>query len=398
MQQKTSNKQFEKYGTVYEQPLNTADAGLFSGNYRDTARDTIHQLYRYDCEVCIEMQSGKANLLIGDIPEKDQLESFAIHHFVKLRPETYFSIIPLTPTISYRLIYASGHTPSVETLHPAYHYQRIMPNIQIREILGYYYSVRIAGYHFKGEKHDYLELTYVDRGCMLTEVDGQTFELKEKDLIIYGPEQFHTQKTPLGQSCSYMTIIFYMESLNPSSEELPYNLLLNKVFHYDKKIYNLIQAFVHESHTGLPYHCSLQLCLLLEIIIRLFQYNYVEKEEPHLISNSRQHYQDELLEKILSYIDDSIYEPLTVAEICQKFSVSRSFIQILFKENLNQTPKKYIIDLKLEKSCQMIRENKYTISEIALMLGFNSIHYFSRAFTKKYNLAPSEYSKQIFSL
>ena len=88
---------------------------------------------------------------------------------------------------------------------------------------------------------------------------------------------------------------------------------------------------------------------------------------------------------------------MTVAEICQKFSLSRSSLQILFKENLQQTPKRYISELKLEKSCQLIREGKYTISEIALMLGFNSIHYFSRAFTQKYNIAPSEYAKQIFN-
>ena len=51
--------------------------------------------------------------------------------------------------------------------------------------------------------------------------------------------------------------------------------------------------------------------------------------------------------------------------------------------------------MKLEKSRQLIHEQKYSISEISLMLGFNSIHYFSRAFTPKYNIAPSEYSKQM---
>ena len=76
--------------------------------------------------------------------------------------------------------------------------------------------------------------------------------------------------------------------------------------------------------------------------------------------------------------------------------LSRSSLQILFNENLNQTPKKYINELKLEKSRQLISEGRYTISEIALMLGFNSIHYFSRAFTQKYNMAPTEYSKTIF--
>ena len=87
---------------------------------------------------------------------------------------------------------------------------------------------------------------------------------------------------------------------------------------------------------------------------------------------------------------------MTIAELCQKFSMSRSSLQILFKENMDISPKKYINEMKLEKSRQMICENKYTISEIALMLGFNSIHYFSRAFTQKYHMAPSEYSKTLY--
>ena len=133
------------------------------------------------------------------------------------------------------------------------------------------------------------------------------------------------------------------------------------------------------------------------MIIRLLQSEFIKEEhDKKPLTDARQHYHDEQLEKILKYIDDTLYEPITVGEICQKFSMSRSSLQILFNENLNQTPKKYINELKLEKSRQMIGEGRYTISEIALMLGFNSIHYFSRAFTQKYNMAPTEYAKTIF--
>jgi AraC-like DNA-binding protein len=51
--------------------------------------------------------------------------------------------------------------------------------------------------------------------------------------------------------------------------------------------------------------------------------------------------------------------------------------------------------MKLEKSCQMLRQNKYTVSEISLKLGYSSIHYFSNAFTQKYHIPPSEYAKRM---
>lgn len=140
------------------------------------------------------------------------------------------------------------------------------------------------------------------------------------------------------------------------------------------------------------------LCLLQEIIIRLLQSDYIppETKEETLLSEVRQNQHDELLDKVLAYIDDTICEPITIGEICEKFSVSRSTLQFLFNENLHQTPRKYISNLKMEKSRQLINEDRYTFSEIALMMGFNSIHYFSRAFTAKYKMTPTEYAKTLF--
>ena len=396
MQLKTSSLEFEKFGSVYEQPIVPDHCGMISRDWHLIARRSISQLYHFDCEVCLEMQSGMAALLVGDAPDAGALQVFAVHRLVKINPGVYFSLVAVTSNITCRLITTADYKYSLETLSPPYMFERILPRIRISEILGYYYSIRNSGYHFKGEKHNYFELTYVDRGTLFTEVEGKRYELKEKELMIYGPGQFHTQDIPEGHSCSYVTIIFDMETIIYDTESSHYELLLNKVFGYDKKIYTLIKTFVTESTSQIPYMNSLVLCLLQETVIRLLQSEFIGKKNDRPVTGARQHYQDELLEKILAYIDETIYEPLTIAELCQKFSMSRSSLQILFKENMDISPKKYINEMKLEKSRQMICENKYTISEIALMLGFNSIHYFSRAFTQKYHMAPSEYSKTLY--
>ena len=396
MQLKTSSLEFEKFGSVYEQPVVPDHNDMISREWHLIARRSVSQLYHFDCEVFLEMQSGMAALVVGDAPEADQLQAFAVHRLVRLNPGVYFSLVAVTSHITCRLSTTNDYTYTLETLSPPYLFERILPRIRISEILGYYYSIRNAGYHFKGEKHNYFELTYVDRGTLFTTVEGKRYELKEKELMIYGPGQFHTQDIPEGCSCSYVTIIFDMETVVYDEESTHYELLLNKVFGYDKKIYTLIKTFVTESTSQIPYMNSLMLCLLQETIIRLLQSEFIGKKNDRPVTGARQHYQDELLEKILAYIDETIYEPLSIAELCQKFSMSRSSLQILFKENMDISPKKYINEMKLEKSRQMICENKYTISEIALMLGFNSIHYFSRAFTQKYHMAPSEYSKTLY--
>lgn len=396
MQLKTSMKEFEPYGSVYTQTLDTIGPNLISRINTLTPRDSIRQFLRFDCPVYLEVQSGIASIVVSHHDDPSALMTFAVHRKVALKPGVYFALVAISELVSCKLITSADFQMEAWDLTTPHFYNRVQTGLRINEISGYYYNVRNSGYSFQGEKHNYYELTFVDRGTLLTEIEGESYTLQEKDLLFYGPGQFHTQAIPNGQSCSYVTIIFSMDNTILHQLNAENALLLNRVFHYNKKVYDLVKSFVQESAGQAPYLNSLMICLLEQIVIRLLQSSFLPQKEERPVSGSRQHYQDRLLEKILSYIEESICEPLTIAEICQHFSISRTSLQLLFKENLNQTPKKYISDLKLEKSCQLIRENKYTISKIALMLGFNSIHYFSRSFTQKYHLAPSEYSKQMF--
>lgn len=403
MQHKTSSKEFEDFGNVYEAPINMNENNMISIEQYIPAKRYADVLLYFNEEVCIELQSGLAVMLVSFTPDVKDIKLFAVHRFIKLKPNIYFNIMSVSPNSSYKIITHANYKFSSHTLEPPYKFNRILPTIHINEILGYYYSIRNSGYRFKGERHNYYELTFIDRGSLITEVEGKTYTLNEKDILIYTPGQFHTQSIEKGSSCSYVTIIFDMKIFVENNTANNDEFINNRIFGYDKKIYNLINSFVQESSTQIPYMNSLMLCLLQEIIIRLLQLpflkniNSTEKNDKPA-SPVHKHYQDELLEKILDFINDSIYEPITIFEICQKFSLSRSSLQILFKENMDTTPKKYIINMKLEKSCQMIREEKYTISNIALLLGFNSIHYFSRAFTQKYSISPSEYAKQMLKI
>ena len=104
--------------------------------------------------------------------------------------------------------------------------------------------------------------------------------------------------------------------------------------------------------------------------------------------------QNDLLSEILAYMNKRLTEPLTIEDICHEFFISRSSLQALFKTHLNTSPKNYLLNIKLQKSKELIRENQYTISEIAYRLGFSSIHYFSRLFKKYFNTTPSDYARK----
>ena len=395
MQNETASEAFSSYGCVYKRMSAEKRNSLICHPLLTRAHSTVSQFLYFGCDAYIELQDGTGILLVSDDPTTGKILEFGLNHRVQIRPNVFFSFVSITPELSVN-IYADGNYPQeILTLNTPYEYHPVLPRILIQEILGYYYRIRTPGYRFNGEQHQFFELTYVDSGILYTEVDGTTYTLNEKEIIIYGPGQFHRQFADEDQSVSYVTILFRMDNLQPDADRNWQKLLLNKVYPYNKKTYMLMKNLVQESSGDMPYRDSLMLCLLTETVIRLLQSRYLPSDTTPA-SVARQYYRDELFERIIVYVEEKIYEPLTIADICQEFSISRSSLQLLFKNAVNQSPKKYISDMKLERSKRMLRENKYTVSEISLKLGYSSIHYFSNAFTQKYHISPSEYAKRIY--
>lgn len=101
-----------------------------------------------------------------------------------------------------------------------------------------------------------------------------------------------------------------------------------------------------------------------------------------------------MLNEILVFIHNNVYASYTVEDLCQKFSISRSSLQALFRANLGMTPKQYISELKLNEAKKLISQHEHTISQVSDLLGFTSIHYFSRRFKSYFGIAPSEYARE----
>jgi AraC-like DNA-binding protein len=394
MQNETASTAFAKYGNVFRRFTQEQEQALQCQVKQILNQHSLSQFFSFSCDTYIEVQSGIGVLLVSEDPESKPIEEFGMNRHIHLKPHVYFCFVSTTPELIVHLYTSGDYQMDAITLSTPYVYQPVLPRIRLRHIIGYYYRIRTPGYRFEGEKHDFFELTYVDAGKLHTCVDGVEYTLGEKDMMIYGPGQFHSQYAD-EETVSYVTILFSMENISADLPEDWYNVLINQVLPYNKKIYNLVKSLVQESAASALYTDSLMHCLLTEIIIRLLRGAYtVPAVQPSSVL--RHNYQEELFDHILAYMESKLYEPLTVADICRQFSLSRSTLQHLFKNLAQQSPKKYISDMKLEKSCQMLRENKYTVSEISLKLGYSSIHYFSNAFSQKYGISPSEYAKRIY--
>lgn len=93
-------------------------------------------------------------------------------------------------------------------------------------------------------------------------------------------------------------------------------------------------------------------------------------------------------------IHENWQEDIDFEAIARDQNVSYQWFRKTFKEVLGISPGQYLLNLKIEKTGQMLRETSLTIAEITAKAGFESEFYFSRIFKKKMGATPSEYRKK----
>lgn len=96
---------------------------------------------------------------------------------------------------------------------------------------------------------------------------------------------------------------------------------------------------------------------------------------------------------IIRYVDDNLYDFPDIEQIAQALGYSQSYISHIFKEKMGITLQEYICRKKIEASLDLLKYQKNTITQIAMMLNYASVQSFGKAFRKVMGCSPTEYQK-----
>lgn len=100
------------------------------------------------------------------------------------------------------------------------------------------------------------------------------------------------------------------------------------------------------------------------------------------------------MRSVTEYIHQNYASPISLEELAKVAIVSKSTLIQAFKLAYDTTPIKYINRIRLEKAKSLLLNTDSSISEISEMVGFQSLHYFSRCFKNHENLSPGEYRQR----
>ncbi len=373
---------FQGFGTV--PPERNQSARQFDKNQGVTMQLSSREaaIFRARTETWLVCANGNSVLSVSQ--DGQNYQHFYLDKPVGVKAGIYFSMSPFTDSATV-LRYAPEAPEQMGTrtgdrLHVGH-------QLHVESIYTFWYQEKEQGFLFPGESHPMAELTYVDQGSVHSVADGQDLLLKQGDMVIYGPGQWHMQYSDIGVAPRFVTLSFLLDG--PQLEPL-----LNRKFTAPQNVVTLLQNMLREQERMDAYSNDIILSQLNLLLLLLLREAAAPRAGKLQTSNSI-HSENEIVRQAQQFISSHIREKLSVPLVARQVDVSPSYLTALFHKNLQISPGEYIRRIKLQESKQMIRENNLNFTEIAAELQYSTVHHFSRQFKEKFGITPTEYAKSV---
>lgn len=243
-------------------------------------------------------------------------------------------------------------------------------------------SVSVLSYEFEKKKsvfvpgRSYHSLTYRISGRVSIECPEKSF-VSYPGTLTYVPEGL-SYNTEICESGSAITVHFTLTEKYDSL--LPELVVLSKPVIFNNHFSELAARF--ESGQLNDFRCMSIFYRILAEARDEYLKNYGKIMSPRI-------------RKAKERIDRDFYDTsLSVASLAADANISEVYFRKEFGEAVGTTPAAYIKNVRIENARMYLRTGLFTVTEVALKCGFDSISYFSHEFRRMTGITPREYISQ----
>lgn len=112
------------------------------------------------------------------------------------------------------------------------------------------------------------------------------------------------------------------------------------------------------------------------------------QEEAHVLSTDEQ-----LMERIITLIHDNMHsEEFNVTKLCDMLCIDQKQLYRKLKLMTGETPVSFIRKQRMKRAAILLKQDRFTVSEVMYQVGYSSASYFTKSFTKEYGISPKDYA------
>lgn len=161
----------------------------------------------------------------------------------------------------------------------------------------------------------------------------------------------------------------------PISEEA-FTIKLKQVASVERLFKKIFSVWVAKGD-GYYFEC---IGLLYKIFSELQKRNYIPESQYNAVKPA------------INYINENfLSEKISMPQLADLCRISESYLKKIFIKKFGVSPLKYVIGLKINHACDLLRSELYTVGQVAEICGYSNPHFFSRQFKDYMGISPKEF-------
>lgn len=253
---------------------------------------------------------------------------------------------------------------------------------------------------YQAHWHSYGEILLVGPGkTNIFMVNQKTYELVEGDFLLIWPTEMHAiidadrkESLVIQYSNAFMNTLFDLQRIMHFYRNL--HVLCIKA-HPElvgrlRAIAEKMKTIFFSSGADRELRCCM---LLMEFMLTLDEHR--EEFAPEIRSGDPYSYTDTVMRRMLM-VTDYIKNNLTADDLSQgamaeMAGISKDYFSRIFRSVTGLNYSKWLNLIRLEKAAELLADKDMTLTEIAMLSGFQSISSFNRVFHTEKGMSPGEY-------
>lgn len=275
--------------------------------------------------------------------------------------------------------------------------------LNVTRIANIHYFEFIKQYQTFKDRHSFRELLYVDSGFIVVQSENYTGAVNQNQLIIHKADEIHSLSCPDNAAANVIIIGFECTapeldcfSNKPVTLSDSQKRLLTDIIREGRSVflppYDVPNQKDMKKRKVYPFGADQMLKIKLEaFFIELIRsYMLVSDEKNSEIGDGKIH-------EICDYLNQNFKEKIRLGELCFLFGTNKTTLCSRFYATYGETVISYINKLRIKEAKKLLRQGSCNLTEISAMVGFSSVHYFSRTFKQYEKQSPTNYIKTIKS-
>ena len=108
--------------------------------------------------------------------------------------------------------------------------------------------------------------------------------------------------------------------------------------------------------------------------------------------------QDKLVNQIKKYVQEHIYEDVSLEFVADEMFVSSAYLSRLFKKSTGENFLQFVTRMKIEEAVKLLSDPQYKVYQVGEKLGYKTTRHFSRLFNSFMGAYPSQYRKSVLGI